>query len=158
VGLSLVTAESNAAEIVLFFGQLATLSGPAAQASLRAGGELLLEDIQNRISIPGNGVPSSPGEAPRRQGLQDPDYHDSWGIAEALGPADATVIVGTDAPQAARLEWGFHGTDSLGRHVDQAPRPHVGPACDDIEAVLAEDLLDKLLYPSALTTGLTGVS
>lgn len=30
----------------------------------------------------------------------------------------------TEAPQARRLEFGFVGVDSLGRHYAQAPRPH----------------------------------
>ena len=33
-----------------------------------------------------------------------------------------------DSPQAARLEFGFYGIDSLGRNYSQAPRPHMRPA------------------------------
>ncbi len=40
--------------------------------------------------------------------------------------------VGTDAPQARRLEFGFSGTDSLGRVYDQPPFPHFGPALDEV--------------------------
>jgi hypothetical protein len=43
--------------------------------------------------------------------------------------ADATGF-GSDAPQAHRLEVGFHGADSLGRVYNQGPRPHFGPAAD----------------------------
>jgi hypothetical protein len=28
---------------------------------------------------------------------------------------------------------GFHGTDSLGRHFNQPPLPHFGPAVDETE-------------------------
>ena len=38
------------------------------------------------------------------------------------------VQAGSDAPQAARLEYGFFGRDSLGRNVHQEPRPHFRPA------------------------------
>jgi len=38
--------------------------------------------------------------------------------------------VWTDAPQAMRLEFGFVGTDSLGRHYTQPPFPHWRPAED----------------------------
>lgn len=41
------------------------------------------------------------------------------------------AIVGTDAPQAKRLEFGFYDmTDSLGRHFYQFPRPHFRPPYD----------------------------
>jgi hypothetical protein len=36
--------------------------------------------------------------------------------------------VGTNAPQGNRLEYGFVGTDSLGRVYDQPPYQHFGPA------------------------------
>lgn len=43
------------------------------------------------------------------------------------------VVVGSDAPQALRLEYGFVGTDSLGRTVNAPPYPHFGPAADIVE-------------------------
>lgn len=36
--------------------------------------------------------------------------------------------VGTNEPYAWRIERGFHGTDSLGRYYNQAPRPYLLPA------------------------------
>lgn len=41
-------------------------------------------------------------------------------------------IIGTNAPQARRLEFGFVGADSLGRIYNQPPYPHFGPALDMI--------------------------
>lgn len=41
-------------------------------------------------------------------------------------------FVGTDAPQAKRLEFGFVGPDSSGRHFHRRPLPHFGPAVDEI--------------------------
>jgi hypothetical protein len=40
----------------------------------------------------------------------------------------------TDAPQAARLEFGFVGVDSAGRHYQQGPRPHITPAKDIVRS------------------------
>jgi hypothetical protein len=39
-------------------------------------------------------------------------------------------LVGTDQPQARRLEKGFVGRDSLGRIYHQTPQPRWGPAYD----------------------------
>ena len=38
--------------------------------------------------------------------------------------------VGTNLEYARRLELGFVGTDSLGRHYAQAPRPYLRPALE----------------------------
>lgn len=62
------------------------------------------------------------------------DYRRSIHRDVRLTPGGAEVDVGTNAPQGARLEYGFHGTDSLGRSFDQPPRPHFRPAADSIEA------------------------
>jgi hypothetical protein len=53
--------------------------------------------------------------------------------AEAAGEVSRAVF--SDAVQAHRLEWGFVGTDSAGRHVDAPPYPHHGPAGDAVEPV-----------------------
>jgi hypothetical protein len=65
------------------------------------------------------------------------DYRGSWSppMPVEAGPASFALSVGTDRPQAARLEYGFVGTDSLGRTFDQPPYPHMGPAVDVIEPV-----------------------
>lgn len=46
------------------------------------------------------------------------------------GPGHASATVSSDAPQAYRLEFGFHGADSLGRHYNQPPYPSFGPGFD----------------------------
>jgi Bacteriophage HK97-gp10, putative tail-component len=38
---------------------------------------------------------------------------------------------GFEPPYARRIELGFIGADSLGRHYHQAPEPYMGPAFDD---------------------------
>lgn len=63
------------------------------------------------------------------------DYVSSWTV-EPLPSEDPTKVsfsAGTDAPQAHRLEFGFVGEDSLGRHYDAPPYPHMGPAKDMVE-------------------------
>lgn len=52
-------------------------------------------------------------------------------MATSAGPAGvAESLIGTTAPQGRRLEFGFTGTDRLGRHYNQPPYPHVAPALD----------------------------
>lgn len=43
-----------------------------------------------------------------------------------------TLYVTSPDPYAARLEYGFIGTDSLGRHYAQPPHPHFRPAADEV--------------------------
>jgi hypothetical protein len=49
------------------------------------------------------------------------------------GVLSTSSVVYTDAPQADRLEYGFHGVDSLGRHYRQQAYPHWGPAVEVVE-------------------------
>lgn len=67
------------------------------------------------------------------------DYRSSWlprpKHARRL-PYGAMCTLATDAPQGRRLEWGFTGTDSLGRSYNQPPFPHVEPAIDFIGTTL----------------------
>lgn len=60
-------------------------------------------------------------------------YRRRWTMRTMHLPTGPASEVGTNADQAKRLEYGFVGVDSLGRHYDQPPYPHVGPACDVIE-------------------------
>lgn len=46
------------------------------------------------------------------------------------GVGQASAEVSSDAPQAHRLEFGFHGVDSLGRRYNQPPYPSFGPGFD----------------------------
>jgi hypothetical protein len=55
------------------------------------------------------------------------DYNRSWNTTHV----GDTSIVGTNKPQARRLEYGFYGPDRLGRVYNQRPYPHVGPAVDE---------------------------
>lgn len=55
------------------------------------------------------------------------NYRRSWTTTHH----GSASTVGTNAPQARRLEWGFYGPDRLGRVYNQRPYPHVGPAFDE---------------------------
>ncbi|WP_435606718.1 hypothetical protein [Streptomyces ardesiacus] len=63
-------------------------------------------------------------------------YRNSWQTQTRRLPYGAICTLGTNAPQGRRLEFGFTGVDSLGRHYDQPPFPHVQPALPFIEAAL----------------------
>jgi hypothetical protein len=66
------------------------------------------------------------------------DYRRSWTVTH-MGSAST---VGTNKPQARRLEWGFYGPDRLGRVYNQRPYPHVGPAVDETAPGYQDALLD----------------
>lgn len=75
------------------------------------------------------------------------DYRRSITLEMASGPIEygggrgSVAIVGTNRPQARRLELGFTGVDSLGRHYAQPPYPHFEPPLWRV----AEDLSRALL-------------
>lgn len=70
---------------------------------------------------------------------QTGDYRRSITWRYARLPGVVTSVVGTNAPQGRRLEFGFapgiapqNGVDVLGRRFEQPPRPHFGPAADEV--------------------------
>jgi hypothetical protein len=105
------------------FGLAGVLSTAAAKvpvkaqkAALRAA--LLLE---TRIKANASGRPG-----PR---AITGDYRRSWRVTNPRFVGGVlSVQVGTNKPQARRLEYGFVGTDSIGRVYNQPPFPHVAPA------------------------------
>ena len=63
-------------------------------------------------------------------------FHDAW--TWAVGGDSATVANGS--VYAARLEFGFVGVDSLGRHYSQPPYPSLQPAMAESETLLGDEL------------------
>lgn len=63
-------------------------------------------------------------------------YRNSWQATTRRLPYGASCTLGTDLPYGRRLEFGFTGTDSIGRHYNQPPFPHVQPALSFIEQTL----------------------
>lgn len=55
-----------------------------------------------------------------------------------------TVYIGTDVAYARRLEYGFNGTDSLGRQYSQAARPYLRPAADENQAAVRTEVGEAL--------------
>lgn len=81
--------------------------------------------LQSRIQARAQGRPG-----PRRR---TGDYLRSWSTITTSSFAGPRSEVGTNAPQARRLEHGFVGTDAIGRRYNQPPYPHVRPALDTVE-------------------------
>jgi hypothetical protein len=76
------------------------------------------------------------------------DYRRSWTGQPTRSGGGAAFEVGTGAVQGPRLEYGFSGTDSLGRNYNQPPFPHVRPATDEIQGPFEADIeatIGKLL-------------
>ncbi|MYW43052.1 HK97 gp10 family phage protein [Streptomyces sp. SID161] len=90
--------------------------GPAIQKGVRHTGELGIARIRGNASgRPGPNVITGA-------------YRNSWRPEMRALPYGALCTIGTDLPYGRRLEFGFSGTDSLGRTYNQPPFPHVQPA------------------------------
>lgn len=68
------------------------------------------------------------------------DYRRSWSVQFQMAGDAYMGTVGTNAPQGRRLEHGFVGVDRAGRHYDQPPFPHAGPAFDQTQPEFAADI------------------
>ncbi len=113
-------ASSNSEEIAAALERRAALTLPQAVSVVRHYAMLLEAQIKaNASGRPGPNAPTG-------------DYRRSWQSQVNVSGEVVTAVVGTDAPQAMRLEFGFVGRDSLGRLYDQPPYPHVGPAVETI--------------------------
>lgn len=117
------------ADLAKAFAQLADdIRGPALEAATRAAALPVLNQV--RITVPEG------GKTPYKTGT----YRRSFAMETAeKTPERCRVEVGTDAPQAKRLEYGFVGADKLGRIYNQAARPHIRPALDENKDVAVEE-------------------
>lgn len=63
-------------------------------------------------------------------------------IVQVVTVEEKRVIgrVGSNVVYARRLELGFFGVDSAGRHVSQAPRPYLRPAIENNRSALTKIL------------------
>lgn len=118
-------------------GDLAKALPAGAQAVLGAVGAELLTTIRQNAStgFHAPGEPHIPGTGPGPN-VATGDYRRSW----ALKTTPGEVFVFTNAPQGARLEYGFVGTDALGRNFNQPPYPHVRPAVEQVRPKLVQAL------------------
>lgn len=101
-------------------------AGARAYAVTRMYGQLLQTRVKAKAAAP-RGAP--PGPEPR---LQTGDYNRSIALQMTAPAGNPTAEVGTNKPQGRRLELGFVGEDSLGRHYADPPRPHFGPALESV--------------------------
>ncbi|MET7713662.1 hypothetical protein [Streptomyces sp. NPDC005407] len=109
--------------------------GPTIERRIRHAGQVGRAMIQaNASGRPGPNIINS----------EVPNYHDSWKAPTRGIPYGAECTIGTDKPQACRLEFGFTGVDSIGRYYDQPPFAHVGPAIPAIELVLRQSMQDAV--------------
>lgn len=116
IGVAVVGAKQVEARFVTG----AKKAGPAASKKVRHFGLLLQTRVRaNASGRPGPNAPTG-------------DYRRSISHEHQATGDVASSYVGTNAPQGRRLEFGFHGVDSLGRHYDQPPYPHFGPALDQV--------------------------
>jgi hypothetical protein len=82
------------------------------------------EILRARVRVNASGRPG-----PR---AQTGDYRRSIGLEVFTLGDEIYAVVGTNAPQGRRLEYGFMNmTDSLGRLFHQPPYPHFGPALEE---------------------------
>ncbi len=107
--------------------KIKTLVSGSMLRNLRVAGLFLQGEIRKSINRgnPTGDDPSAPGEAPKKVSAQ---LFDSIAVTEPY--VDGTVlriVVGTNKVYARRLEFGFFGTDSLGRNVHQEARPFLRP-------------------------------
>jgi hypothetical protein len=68
------------------------------------------------------------------------DYRRSWTTEARRILGGSAFIIGTNKVQGPRLEYGFSGTDSLGRHYNQPPFPHLRPVVAQVEQQYAPDM------------------
>lgn len=82
------------------------------------------------------------GNAPAPQAPTG-DYRRSWGHKVFNENHRIIATVGTSAPQARRLEYGFYGLkDRAGRLFWQQPRPHLRPAVNAIKTLFESAVSD----------------
>ena len=72
-------------------------------------------------------------------------YRASWDVRMSTEGGQIKAQVFSDASQAGRLEYGFVGVDSLGRHYRQPPYPHVEPAFRQTQPAFLQALADGVL-------------
>ncbi|WP_432034427.1 HK97 gp10 family phage protein [Streptomyces antibioticus] len=119
---------SNAAQIAAQFDARALGTLPEVTGVVRHYAMLLETRIKAKASgRPGPNAPTG-------------DYRRSWTHEVSSDGVSVTAVVGTNRPQARRLEFGFVGQDSLGRVYNQPPFPHVGPAVEEIRPLFLATL------------------
>lgn len=108
------------------------LRSSAIQAQVQVGLERSINKLQDMTEARSSGRPGP--------NIITGSYHDSWFTAVADGQA----VLSNFQPQALRLEFGFVGVDSLGRHYSQPPYAHLGPAVIEFQPEFGDILTQAL--------------
>lgn len=132
------TPSQVAAEL---FTLAAAVSGAVHATTMQYTAELQAQVQRNASGRPGPNAPTG-------------DYRRSISRRTEKAPTGSVGQVGTNKPQGRRLEFGFAGTDSLGRTYNQPAYPHFGPALD-VVAPKYEAAIAALGLPPAGDRGLT---
>lgn len=61
-----------------------------------------------------------------------------------IGEHDASIYWGTNVEYAARVEFGYNDTDSLGRTYNQAAQPYMRPAIDETRDQVRQEIAEAL--------------
>lgn len=138
--------ESNANEVASALLAVGVRAGARTVAVTRTHGQLLETNIKRRVSLPrtmerwysADGVRAITG-----------DYRRSWNLRMEVTPVTVSASVGTNRPQARRLEYGFSGVDSLGRRYHQPPYPHARPALMEIEPLFLAGMARVVSFSEA---------
>lgn len=115
---------SDAFRVAAELEDLGVIAGIRARAVVQHFGQLATTRIKARAGLPRSGPPG-----PR---IITGDYNRSITMEMTSLLGGPTAEIGTNRPQGPRLEFGFYGEDSLGRHYAQPPYPHFGPGLDDV--------------------------
>lgn len=134
---------SGVVEIAARFEQAAAAAGEQALAITRRYG--LIAQTKVRANMSGRSGVTYPGGEGGVGGEIGPraitgDLRRSVTVEIDATATGVSALVYSNEPQVLRLELGFVGTDSLGRHYDQPPYPAWRPAFDDLQERYAAEI------------------
>mgnify|MGYP000860361228 FL=1 len=110
----------------------------AKSVSNKAGEIILKRALLTETEIKRNST-SRPGPISRSG-----EHRRAWTTTAFAKRGEVGAVIGNTVPYAMRLEFGFAGTDSLGRVYNQPPYPAAGPAMQLAQPLLKKELLDGL--------------
>ncbi len=100
----------------------------------------VLREVKTLLNVGGGKghEPSTPPEPPHKQTGQL--YRSIASSVEVVGFLEIVGRVGTNHPGARRLEFGFKGSDALGRTINQMPRPFLRPGLQNAKGPVKAEL------------------